>query len=449
MLKLISILFLLSALLIAQYPQLFSQLGTPLFKSSTQFTALQKTPLFKTENKLFNQYQKLQEKTLKHGLHLDAKEKTDTKVYLQELRALQKLHDKIEKVYKRKLYKSINENNATVFFAITKIPLPFISTDTRLKKSVVQYYEKNKKQKIAYLEELNQDYKLDEDSYAFLEAMFKTKQRNQKVETRKELNEFISDASIKSPIQVIMLKTKYGYDLYLENHAYYDASIKFTTPKRKNFSSSAKLPFIGSFPAQSRTKFLSFTVQDPSKPASLQTKYTAQIGRVNPSYNENYVYALPYRRNRSYILTQGFNGKHTHKGKSAYALDFKMAIGTPIHAMRDGIVVAVESKNTEHGYSKEYMNKANHIVIQHDDGTMAMYAHLKPNGVKVKLGQKVVKHQYIGLSGNTGFSSGPHLHVHISAIKSFRSGSQSVAFKFKTKKGVVSKPIDRSAYLCK
>ena len=447
--KITLILFLSLTLFANHYPKIFSQLGTPLFKQLNNFEALKNNTLFRSEQELIQEYKTKADKALLHGQALDKKESNDIKAYLKELRHLQQLHDKIEKVYKHKLYKSINDKNSSAFYSITSTPLPFIRSDARLKKCVVHYYKTTQNKKITFLEDLVKDYKLDKDSYALLEAMFKTRQRNLKVKTRKQLNNFEADPLRKNPIEVIMLRVKNGFDLYLENHAYYNVTIQLKTPTRKNLSSSHKLPYTHSFPPQSRTKLISFTRQDPHKASAVQTVYSSLIGRLNPSYDDSYIYALPYKRGKSYLLTQGFNGKHTHKGQSAYALDFKMDVGTPVHAMREGTVIAVESKHTQHGYSKAFLNKANHIVIEHADGTMAMYAHLKPNGVKVKLGQKVKKHQYIGLSGNTGFSSGPHLHVHISAIKSFKSGSTSVPFKFKTKSGLIKNPIEKSAYICK
>jgi murein DD-endopeptidase MepM/ murein hydrolase activator NlpD len=370
-------------------------------------------------------------------------------VYLKELRHLQKQYDIIEMLYKHKLYKSIHDNNTTAYYILIQTPLPFIKSDARLKRSVVNFYKQNSIKPSAYLEDLSQDFALDERSYTYSDTMFKTAQTDKRVSTRKTLKDFIPNPLREPPVEVVMIKTKKGYNFYLENHAYYNVSLMFKAIKMKNLTSSLPLPFIGTFKARTRIKFLSIKIKDFSKPSILETAYSTQMGALNPDYDRDYLYALPYARDKAYLLTQGFKTSSTHQGKSAYALDFKMPIGTKVHAMREGIVVALEDKQTAHGFSKAYLNKSNYIIIEHEDGTLGMYGHLKAKGLRVQLGQKVYKHQFIALSGNTGFSSGPHLHVHISRIKEFLSGLTSVPFRFKSSKGTVSTPVERNAYLCK
>lgn len=85
-----------------------------------------------------------------------------------------------------------------------------------------------------------------------------------------------------------------------------------------------------------------------------------------------------------------------HKG-----IDFRAKIGTPIYAMNNGVVrLATESRN----YGKV-------IVIDHGLGLMTLYLHLSQMSVKV--GQTVKTGQQIGLSGDTGYVTGPHLHVSV------------------------------------
>ncbi|MGB5690717.1 MAG: M23 family metallopeptidase, partial [Woeseiaceae bacterium] len=57
-----------------------------------------------------------------------------------------------------------------------------------------------------------------------------------------------------------------------------------------------------------------------------------------------------------------------------------------------------------------YADLANIVRVLHDDGTFAVYAHLNWNSIRVNPGERVHAGQYIADSGNTGFSSGPHLH---------------------------------------
>jgi murein DD-endopeptidase MepM/ murein hydrolase activator NlpD len=67
-----------------------------------------------------------------------------------------------------------------------------------------------------------------------------------------------------------------------------------------------------------------------------------------------------------------------------------------------------------------YGGRANFIRLLHDDGTMSLYAHLKSDGVLVRPGQRVTAGQRIGLSGNTGFTTGPHLHFAVQVNRGMR-----------------------------
>jgi hypothetical protein len=73
----------------------------------------------------------------------------------------------------------------------------------------------------------------------------------------------------------------------------------------------------------------------------------------------------------------------------------------------------------------------NYVLIQHEDGTVAHYCHLQKGGCLVKPGQKVATGDAIAHSGNTGFSTGPHLHF---CVFKTRDGRQrvSVPVKFRT-----------------
>jgi murein DD-endopeptidase MepM/ murein hydrolase activator NlpD len=151
-------------------------------------------------------------------------------------------------------------------------------------------------------------------------------------------------------------------------------------------------------------------------------KYTA--------IHDDYAYLKPFAPDARYRLIQGFNGGYSHFGASRYAVDFAMPIGSPVHAARGGVVVDAVERHNKRGESQRFAKYANYIVVLHSDGTTGEYYHLKQNGVAVEIGEKVTAGQYIGLSGNTGFSSMPHLHFAVYRAKSY-GNFESLPFKFK------------------
>jgi len=105
-------------------------------------------------------------------------------------------------------------------------------------------------------------------------------------------------------------------------------------------------------------------------------------------------------------------------------------VGTDIVAARSGIVFDVSSTNFKGGTdADQYANLANFVRILHDDGTYAVYAHLNWNSIRVRPGERVQAGQYIADSGNTGFSSGPHLHFAVQKNMGMRVDSLPVAFR--------------------
>lgn len=128
-------------------------------------------------------------------------------------------------------------------------------------------------------------------------------------------------------------------------------------------------------------------------------------------------YKLPWSASLGSILvTQGYaepgNASHTAGSGMEYAIDFALAGETPVLAARAGIVSKIHDGETAYGGS-EYANKANFVIIDHGDGTYAIYMHLeKTVFTQADEGKtKVAQGQIIGYSGRTGWTNG-HFHLH-------------------------------------
>jgi murein DD-endopeptidase MepM/ murein hydrolase activator NlpD len=88
-----------------------------------------------------------------------------------------------------------------------------------------------------------------------------------------------------------------------------------------------------------------------------------------------------------------------HKWRMHDGIDYVNKIGTPIHSVADGKVIY---KGWLGGYGKA-------VKIRHRNGYVTIYAHMKSYG-KIRLGQYIPQGKVIGYMGNTGLSTGPHLH---------------------------------------
>lgn len=121
-------------------------------------------------------------------------------------------------------------------------------------------------------------------------------------------------------------------------------------------------------------------------------------------------YRLPFEKGQAREVFQGYNGGISHFGPDKYSLDFSMPVGTPVLASRAGKVVRIKSDSNRGGPKPSFKKFGNYVTVLHRDGTMADYYHLKQHGVAVRLGQNVEASDLLGYSGNTGYSSGPHLH---------------------------------------
>lgn len=201
-----------------------------------------------------------------------------------------------------------------------------------------------------------------------------------------------------------------GYIIYANNNEFYPVSISIDFELTNlAFSETQKKIFVIP-PKSERYKIgeLSLSNKSASK-YKFAYRYEYTIGDVTiTNYDKSFEYDLPFQKGQSYIVSQGYNGAFSHKDNNS--IDFNMPEGSPILVAREGIVVQIVQNNSQSCPREECNKYNNHILVMHSDGTFASYAHIKKNSVKLNVGDKVKKGDVIAISGNTGWTNGPHLH---------------------------------------
>lgn len=227
-------------------------------------------------------------------------------------------------------------------------------------------------------------------------------------------------------------------DLYVSNHLAGPLEIQLQLRNAQNVESLPALPIrqvIGPsqrvlvtrliFNGKSNGNFASALDMVPGDPRA---------------FPDDAVYSLPVPDASGWRLGQAFHGGFSHKDEqNRFAVDLIVPVGTPVLAARSGIVMQVESAFSRNGLdAKKFAPRANLIRVLHEDGSMAVYAHLAANGAYVRVGQKVSLGQQIGISGNTGYSSGPHLHFCLQINAGMRLAS--IPFRMVGRGGFLSLP---------
>lgn len=180
--------------------------------------------------------------------------------------------------------------------------------------------------------------------------------------------------------------------------------------KISNYTSDKPLPVTLTVPPKSKVEAFTLKPSKPDADATWSYTYFATWGNLTAKHDDTYAYSLPYAAGEAYAVSQGFHGSYSHTGGDAFAIDFKMDEGSNVHAARGGVVVGSRDDSSAGGPSKKFEWDANYILIQHDDGTLGHYVHLQKGGNRVKVGDVVKPGDWIGKSGNTGHTTGPHLH---------------------------------------
>ena len=230
------------------------------------------------------------------------------------------------------------------------------------------------------------------------------------------------------------------------NHSFTGSGLQFVASNRYHAPVELKLIFdniagvdyphpdddlLWVIPARSELVLFELPMLGTVAAPTVEYRYAWLPGDPAARPESDVTYRVPYSLGTSHQVTQTFPISATHRTRdSMYAIDFAMPIGTDVLAARDGIVFEVSSTNFAGGPDRDaYADLANLVRILHDDGTFAVYAHLNRNTIRVQPGDRVEAGEYIADSGNSGFSTGPHLHFAVERNMGMRIDSVPVSFR--------------------
>ncbi len=191
-------------------------------------------------------------------------------------------------------------------------------------------------------------------------------------------------------------------------HGPIEVELRFA--RRDNVQADPPLPLRAVLRPDGEQRVAVVTMQDRARGGGFELAMQAVPG--DPAARHDDVgYGFPLAGG-DWRLDQGWNGRFSHaEPQSRYAIDLSAPEGTPVRAAREGVVMQLEDGFEESGTDRErFGHRANLVRILHADGSMAIYAHLAPDSVAAARGARVRAGQVIGAVGNTGFSTGPHLH---------------------------------------
>jgi len=447
------IIFLLCSIIIlkGQAPFPFYSLAAPLEKDSYQLTRLNEAFLEIKEPNTIQNYCKDVQGTLLLGESLrDKKDEEKLNIYLQQLRSLSSRQDTIFQLYRKSLLDAIESKDKVKFEHLASIELEPLH-QPRVRSEAIAFYQKNfSDHTIKNLDSLCKEQILETKSIQFSMEQEQAYEEHLKILKRSEALNIKRTAKIGSRNSVIVIgeRNSKGQMVFeAENLNPYLVTLALDFEKLTNLKANHSLPLYVELPGHTKKEILTLSSIVESSLSDYLSSYGWVKGSAFAQHDDSYVYRLPFAAGTNVRVSQGYNGGLSHKGLSAYAVDFSLPVGTPIYAAREGEVVGVDVSNDLGGGSPVFRPYMNYVNIRHSDGTLGNYYHLKFEGSAVKIGDIVKKGQLIAYSGNTGYTTAPHLHFSVSKVDpvSMRR-PMNLQIKIQTVQGIVNYPREGEYY---
>jgi murein DD-endopeptidase MepM/ murein hydrolase activator NlpD len=224
------------------------------------------------------------------------------------------------------------------------------------------------------------------------------------------------------------------------NHYWGPLELELDITDAINVRTDPPLPARVVIAGQKELQVVRFEAANPHESFQYRLRYSSVPGPPLAELPADLDYYPPFAAGSKFPVSQGIDEATTHdRPGSHYAIDIAMPEGTPVLAARGGVVMDMEDDFHGSGKQEErYMNRANFVRILHDDGSMAVYAHLQSNSARIYPGARIPTGTWIANSGNTGFSSGPHLHFAVQ----FNAGMslESLPFRLRQRGGELVTP---------
>jgi murein DD-endopeptidase MepM/ murein hydrolase activator NlpD len=163
-------------------------------------------------------------------------------------------------------------------------------------------------------------------------------------------------------------------------------------------------------------------------------------------------YLLPWEGGRIHTVTQGEETTFTHNGLAAYGFDFDLSYDTIVAARSGKVALAYDSSNIG-GCDPSFNVASNYVVIDHGDGTSALYLHLAFDSIQVEAGDVIAQGEPIAISGDTGVTCSddggpaPHLHFQVQRSEEGKYFTQSLPVAFDDISDNEGVPVEGQSYV--